>query len=289
MGCHFVGRGGLPRVLAVLAVLAIPGAAGVAAQNGFDFPGDRNGGIPVSMFGTYVRPGEVLIYPFYEYYYNHDAEYSPNELGFGLDEDFRAPSRGHEALIFLGWGVSERLALELEAAVYTSQWQERAPEDPTDTPQRIEESGLGDVEGQIRWRWTREGTGRPGVFSFFEYVLPLQKDRILIGTRYWEFKLGTGVVRGFGFGTLTLRVAAEYDGEDGRVEAGEYGLEYLKRLSRAVRVFAAIEGSEDEVEMIPAVFWAPHPRVALHLNSAFGLTSKAEDWAPEIGVMISLP
>lgn len=280
------GRGGLPCVIAVLAGL---GPAVVGAQTGFDFPGDRNGGIPVSMFGTYIRPGEVLIYPFYEYYYNHDAEYSPNELGFGLDEDFRAPSRGHEALIFLGWGVSERLALEFEAAVYTTQWQERAPEDPTAMPPRMEESGLGDVEGQVRWRWNQEGPGRPGVFSFFEYVLPLQRDRLLIGTGDWEFKLGSGIVRRFDFGTLTLRVAAEYDGEDDKVEAGEYGLEYLTRLSRAVRVFAAIEGSEDEVEMIPAFLWAPHPRVALHLNSAFGLTSKAEDWAPEVGLMISLP
>ena len=31
---------------------------------------DRGTGIPTSQFGTYVRKGELLIYPFYEYYYD---------------------------------------------------------------------------------------------------------------------------------------------------------------------------------------------------------------------------
>jgi hypothetical protein len=88
---------------------------------------------------------------------------------------------------------------------------------------------------------------------------------------------------------MTLRVAAEYDGEENAVAAGEMALEYLRRLSPTVRVFGAVEGSEDEWEFIPVLMWSPHPHVALHLNSAFGITSKTEDWAPEIGVMISLP
>ena len=280
----------LPSRAAVALALAATGfAGGAAAQNGFHFPGDRNGGVPVSMFGTYIRPGELLVYPFYEYYTNHDAEYSPNELGYGLDYDFRAESGGHEVLLFVAYGVSDRLALELEAAVYTRQWQEKSPEDPTALPGRVEESGLGDVEGEFRWRWAKETESKPGIFSFLEYVLPLQDREALIGTGALELKLGTGLVRAFRFGTLTVRLAAEYDGEDRTVQAGEYGLEYLKRLSRTVRVFAAVEGSEDEVEMIPALLWSPHPRFALHLNSAFGLTSKAEDWAPEVGIMMSLP
>jgi hypothetical protein len=265
--------------------VASPGA--LAAQTGFHFPGDRNEGIPVSMFGTSIRSGELLVYPFYEYYLDDDAEYSPDEFGYGLDQDFRAPSRGHEFLIFVGYGVSDRLALEFEAALYTSQWQDRAPDDPTGVPDRIEESGLGDVEGQVRWRWRKESDGGPGVFSYFEYVLPLQKDELLIGTADWEFKFGTGLVREFPIGTMTIRLAAEYDGEEGDVAAGEYAVEYLKRVLPSVRLYAGIEGSEDEVEFIPVVLWSPWPRVALHLNSAFGLTSKAAGWAPEIGVMFT--
>jgi hypothetical protein len=36
---------------------------------------DRGTGIPVSQFGTYIRAGEFLIYPFYEYYYDKNLEY----------------------------------------------------------------------------------------------------------------------------------------------------------------------------------------------------------------------
>ena len=154
-------------------------------------------------------------------------------------------------------------------------------------PARLEESGLGDVEGQLRWRWTAESDSRPEVFSYFETVLPLQKDRKLIGTPGWEFKLGTGMVRGFAWGTMTLRLAAEYDASEGKLEAGEYAIEYLKRVSPVWRVFLGVEGSEDEIEMIPELHWFLRPDVFVKLNSAFGVTSKAADWAPELGVMFS--
>lgn len=127
------------------------------------------------------------------------------------------------------------------------------------------------------------------MFSYFEYVLPLQRDRNLIGTSDWELKLGTGLVKELSLGTITVRAAMEWDGASGTLAAGEYALEWLKRVSPSVRLFLAVEGSEDEAELIPVLLWSPHPRVALHLNSAFGVTSKAEDWAPEIGVMVSLP
>lgn len=276
-------------ILMLSAALALVPAAGATAQAGYDFEGDRNAGTPVSMFGTYVRSGELLVYGFYEYYTNRDAEYGPNEFGYLLDRDYRAPSGGHEALVWLGYGVTDRLALEFEAALYTTAFQEKAPGDPTAMPARIEESGLGDVEGQIRYRWARASPEQVGIFSYFEYVLPLQKNRDLIGTSAWQFKLGTGFVRTFSFGTMTLRVAAEYDRAERKIEPGEYSVEWLKRVSPTVRVYAGIEGSQDEVAVVPVLMWAPHPHVALHLNSAFGISSKMEDWAPEVGVMISLP
>jgi hypothetical protein len=174
----------------------------------------------------------------------------------------------------------------MEAAVITAR-QEKARNDPSAVPAVIEESGLGDVEGQIRWRWARESGARPEVFTYFETVFPLQKDRLLIGTPAWEFKLGTGISRAFGFGTLSLRVAAEYDGADKEIGPGEYAIEYLKRVSPALRLFAGVEGSEDEVEAIPEVQWFLRPNLYLKANSAFGITSKATDWAPELGLMFS--
>jgi len=246
--------------------------------------GDRGPGIPTSMFGTSVSARELLFYPFFEYYHDHNAEYSPEELGYGLEQDFRGKYRASEGLIFLGYGVSDRLALELEAAVITAQ-QDKAPEDPSDMPAQLKESGLGDVESEIRWRWNHESDRRPEVFSYFETTFPLQKAKKLIGTPDWEFKLGTGVVRGFRWGTTTARVSVEY--AEGSLALGEMAVEYLKRISPAVRLFAGVEAEQDEVELITEVHWFLRPNLFLKLNNSFGMSSKATDWAPEIGLMFS--
>jgi hypothetical protein len=272
----------LPALVAV--AWASPGQVG--GQETFDRARDRGPGVSSSMFGIYVEKGEFLFYPYFEYYRDSDAEYSPDELGYGLDQDFRGEYRASEGLIFLGYGISENLMAEFEVAIISAR-QDKSPDDPTDTPSRIEESGLGDVEGQLRWRWNRETESRPEFFSYFETVLPLQKKKKLIGTQDWEFQLGTGVIRGFSWGTMTLRFAAEYDRSESSFAFGEYALEYLRRISSGLRVFAAVEGSEDEVELITEAQVFLRPNILLKLNNAFGITSKAAGWAPEIGVMFS--
>jgi hypothetical protein len=240
------------------------------------------------MFATYVRSGDLLIYPFFEYYLDNNAEYSPEELGYGLDEDFRGKYRASEGLIFLGYGFTDWLAIELEAAIISASL-ETAPEDPTDTPARIEESGTGDVEGQLRVRWARETESRPEIFSYFEAVTPQQEDKVLIGTPDWEFKLGAGVIRGFSWGTMAVRAAVEYTKEEDKYEAGEYAIEYVKRFSPKWRGYLGLEGSEDEVELITEAQWHLSRSMYVKLNNSFGVTSKATDWAPEVGVMFVIP
>ena len=247
---------------------------------------DRGTGIPTSMFGTYVRPGELLVYPFIEFYMDSNMEYSPDEFGYGVDRDYRGKYRATEALIFLGYGLSNRWAIEFEAAVIQASL-EKASEDSSGMPDKVEESGLGDVEGQIRYRWFGEKEDRPEVFNYFEYVIPTQDEGSLIGTTDWEFKLGVGTVKGFYWGTMTIRTAVEYDMAEDAFEIGEAAVEYLKRINPQWRVFLAVEGAEDEWECIPELQWHFRPNMFLKLNSAFALTSKAEDWAPEIGLMMS--
>ncbi|MGH7468193.1 MAG: hypothetical protein ACRENP_09420 [Longimicrobiales bacterium] len=247
---------------------------------------DRGAGVPTSMFGTYIERGQLLVYPFFEYYRDSNGEYSPDEFGFGLDQDFRGKYSAAEGLIFLSYGFTHRLAVEFEAAIITAR-QEKSSSDPTSMPAHVEESGIGDVEGQVRWRWNQESDRRPEFFSYFETVFPLQKQKRLIGTQAWEFKLGTGVVRGFAWGTATLRAALEYDGDQGSVGLGEYALEYLKRVSRRFRLFAGVEGSGADLELITEAQWFLTPNLFLKFNNAIGLTSKATDWAPEIGIMLS--
>lgn len=245
---------------------------------------DRGPGNPTSMFGTYVEEGELLVYPFFEYYYDQDAEYSPEELGYGPDVDFRGRHRASEGLIFLGYGLPIGISVELEVAVIHAT-QYKSSEDTTGMPEKLTESGLGDTQTQINWSWLRESTGRPELFSYLEVVYPLQKDKVLIGTSDWEFKLGTGLIRGFSFGTLSFRTAVEYDRSEDTLEAGEIAIEYLKRVSRSWRIYLGVEGAQDEWELIPEAQWHLTNRMFVKLNSAVGLTSKATDWAPEVGVM----
>jgi hypothetical protein len=250
---------------------------------------DRGTGIPTSMFGTYIRGKELIVYPFYEYYRDKDLEYKPEELGVVGNVDFRGRYRAHEALIFVGYGVTDNIAVEFETALIDA-WFRKSPADTSALPTEINESGLGDVEGQIRWRWRPETELRPEWFSYAELVVPHAKDKPLIGTPGVEVKFGTGLIRGFDWGTLTARAALEYvRGSASPWDLGEYALEYLKRLSPKWRVFASLEGTQDELSLITEAQWHVLPRGFVRFNNGLGLTSKALDWTPELGILFTIP
>ena len=124
------------------------------------------------------------------------------------------------------------------------------------------------------------------MFSYFEIVYPFNKDKDLIGTQDWELKLGTGLIRGFGFGTMTLRAAMEYNKGESKLELGEIAIEYLRRLSRTWRVYLGVEGTQDEIELITEAQLHLSDNVFVKLNNAFGPTSRATDWAPEVGMVL---
>ena len=179
------------------------------------------------MFGTYVRRGELLLYPFFEYYRDHNFEYTPSELGVIGEEDYPGRYRASEGLLFFAYGFTDNLAVEFEAAVISASL-DKSPADPSALPLRIEESGLGDIEGQIRWRWNRETDRRPEIFSYGEVVVPHNRDKVLIGTPGWELKYGMGVIRGLRWGTMTARAAVEYDeASSSHFDLGEYAIEFL--------------------------------------------------------------
>ena len=275
----------------LLASLPLASAGGSVITAAEDFPslavylGDRGAGVATSMFGTYVRRHELLVYPFFEYYRDDNLEYKPSELGAAGEEDFRGRYRATEGLLFLSYGLGENVSVEVEASVIKASF-EKSAQDPSGLPAKIEESGLGDVEGQIRWRWKKESDRRPELFSYFEAVLPHHKSKVLIGTPGLELNLGTGMTRGFRWGTVTLRAALEYsEASSSHFDLGEYAIEYLKRLSPAWRIYLGLEGTQDQLSLISEVQWHVSRRVFLRFNSGFGLTSKATDWSPEVGIL----
>jgi hypothetical protein len=267
--------------MALTVLVILVRAPPASAQQGPERSRDRGEGVPLSMFGTYLEAGQFVFYPFFEYYRDNDFEYKPEELGYTDATDYRGRYRAREGLIFLAYGLSENVVVEFEAAMIAASL-ETAPQDNSGLPARLEQSGLGDVEGQIRWRLKKETASHPELFTYFEYVLPIQRKKLLIGTPDLELKLGLGVVRGFSWGTMTARAAVEQSA--GVFSPGEFAVEYLKRVSNRLRVFAAIEGVQDEVSLITEAQVFLTPKIVLKMNTGIGLTSKAADWTPEIGV-----
>ena len=271
--------------IAMMGLIACSAWASVARAEGRAFDVERDEGIPTSLFGSFVRSHELLVYPFYEFTSNPDQEYKPSELGETLQQDFRAKRTEHEALLFVAYGFSDRLALEFESALWTKATQHTASADPSGLPATLEESGLGDTQAELRWRWAKETLRRPELYSYFEVAFPLQRTRRLIGTPSWELTPGVGAIKTSRWGTFSARTSADYS--DGKSEFGESAFEYLTRPLGAWRWVAAVEGSQDEWALIGEAQVSFRPHMTLKLNNGFGLTSKAPDLAPEVGVMFS--
>ncbi|MDU8885643.1 hypothetical protein RXV94_05690 [Yeosuana sp. MJ-SS3] len=253
-----------------------------------NFLRDRgSNGIPTSMFGTYAEKGDIILYPFYEYYYDKDFEYEPFEFGYGSEIEYRSKYTAHEGLIYFGLGISDWVMVELEAAVISGKL-EKSTDDTSQMPDEIKESGLGDVEGQVRWRYNMETLKKPEYFSYLEFVFPFTPDKPLTGTGDWEFKLGSGILKGFKFGTMTFRIAAEYDGAEDKFELGEMALEYLRKVNDWFRFYIGVEGTQDEWELINDLQFHIKSWMFIRVNNAIGITSKATDYAPELGVVFYL-
>jgi hypothetical protein len=233
-----------------------------------------------------------MVYAFLEYDENTDEEYSPVELGFPRpgflgEEEFFGKFTQREAVVYLGYGISERLAFEFEAELYASATLRKSSLDTSPVPPRISESGFAGAEAQLRWMWREETPERGGLYSFFEAELPFQDRKVLIGAQDVELAFGTGFIRRYGWGTLNGRASLAYDGAEHKLELGEYALEYLKRVNDRWRVVATLEGEDDEVSLIGEGQLTLRPGMILKLNSGFGVTPKAADFAPEIGVLFA--
>lgn len=288
-------------VLSTLAVVSSTALAQTTNESGIgqgatgpvnDFLRDRGPGIPTSQFGTYIEAGQWMVYPFVEYDKNTDEEYSPLELnfprpGFVGEEEFFGESSQSEAVIFLSYGFSDTLAFEFEAELYASAELIKSPLDTSPVPPRLTESGFAGAEAQIRWMMREETTERPAMYSFAEIEFPFQDRKVLIGAQDYEAAVGIGFIRAFGWGTLNARASLAVDGAESKLELGEYAIEYLRRINDRWRLVATVEGEDDELSFIGEAQLTLRPGAILKLNSGIGLTKKASDFAPEIGVVFT--
>jgi hypothetical protein len=90
---------------------------------------------------------------------------------------------------------------------------------------------------------------------------------------------------------MTVRTDLEYNRESSSIDVGETALEYLKRLSPSWRLDAAVEGGEggapDEWSLITGVQWRISDFITFKFDNSIGITSKATDWAPQVGLLFT--
>lgn len=70
---------------------------------------------------------------------------------------------------------------------------------------------------------------------------------------------------------------------------GEYAVEYLKRVSPSWRLFAAVQGHGNALSLITEAQWHLSRHVFIRFNHELGLTSTANDWEPQLGILFTLP
>ena len=277
------------RLLVVLVLLASLLPLRATADDLPPYLRDRGPGQRTSMFGTYVEQKQLLIYTFYEYYYDNNQQYSPDEYGGNSTIDYNAKYRAHEGLVFASYGFTDRLNMEMEASVISAEFT-KDPNDTYSTPAKIKESGVGDVEGQVTYTWLKENQRQPEIYTFVEAVIPHSKDKVLIGTEDWELAFAAGGLKGFGFGTITAGIGVEYAKASSTPwDLGETELGWLRQLNPKWRVYAGLEGGgTDELALITEAQRKLSRTATLKMNLGIGIANTT-DWAPEIGILWAFP
>lgn len=289
----------IPLLLWLLVLVTVPAparAADTADPHGYtedisalpDYLHDRGAGVTTTQFATYIRKGEWLVYTYYEYDGDHDKEYKPLDLGFKQDQDYFSRETAQEYLTWFAYGFSDSVAFEFETAPYTTATLTKSKSDTSSLPQRLSESGLGDTEASVRWRALKETKSRPEITLGLTTGFPLQRTKVLIGTQDWQLSPGIVVTKGFSFGTLELRLSGLYDSGEGGFALGEFELDYVKRISPRWRVHLSFETEDvDEQSLVGEVQCRLGDHVKLKVGTGYGITKKATDIAPEIGLMWS--
>ncbi len=261
-----------------------PAAAQSASQP--DFLADRGDAIRTSLLATYIKPREFIFYPFYEYTKTSNYEYKASDFGFVGDVDYLGKKVDQEYLVFLSYAWNDSWMFEFESALHASAKFTKADNDPVAAvPREIRESGLGDTEAQVRWRYARETATRPEITIMFQAEFPLQRKKKILGTQAWGFGTGVILTKGYPFGTFSLRGQINHDRGDRETKFGEYAIDYLKKLSPQWTIALTLEGEESELSVIGEAQYALSRNATLKLNLGQGLTKKDRQFAPEIGVL----
>jgi hypothetical protein len=257
-------------------------------QETFNFLRDRGPGMQTSLNATYLAEKEFLFYPFYEYNFVVNEEYIPMDLGYDVDQAYEAKSSSHEALLYLGYGISDWLIAEAEVA-FINFTQQKSSSDNSTMPSPYKESGIENIDFQLRWRYWKETSKKPELFSNFVLAVPSAGSNKIIGLTGYDFKFASGLIKGFRFGTMIVSSSFQYNTYDSQFDFLGLDIEYVKRLNDKFRVYVGFDGLPipDAFAVSTNLQIFPKPWMFIRLGNSFGIGSSGLiDFNQEIGVAI---
>ncbi len=253
---------------------------------------DRGPGVPTSLSGIYLNRDEWLGAASYQHLENRGFQYSPEEFGFVDDNDYLGKYESSGGILFVGYGVSESIALGLKVTGGSIKLT-KASDDLTSMPVEMKESGIGEIAPELTWRFMTETAHRPELYTIVSVLIPQNRDKNLIGTQDWVVLPGVGLNRGFSWATLSARMNFEYDSaSESAIDFGKWSIEGQRKFSDVWWVSAGLEGQVgggsnfDEAWQIAFVQWSPTPHVTVRFGSRIGLTQQTEGWTGEIGIVV---
>ena len=266
------------------------GAAEVPGSPGY--LRDRGPGVPTSLSGIYLTPGEWLGAASYQDLENRGFQYTPDDFGFADTNDYLGEYRFSGGFFFLGYGLNESIALALKVTGGSTKLT-KASDDPSAMPAEIKESGISEIAPELTWRFITENVDRPELYAFVSILIPHDRDKDLIGTQDWVVLPGIGLNRGFSWATLSARMNFEYDAaSESTLDFGKWSVEGQRRFSDSWWVSVGLEGQVggatnfDEAWQTAFIQWSPTPHIAVRFGSRIGLTQMTEGWTGEIGIVV---
>ena len=210
-----------------------------------------------------------------------------------MDEtDFLGKYESSGGILFLGYGISESVALGLKVTGGTTKLT-KASGDLSAMPAEMKESGIDKIEPELTWRFLSESVNRPELYAFVSAQIPHNRDNNLVGTQDWVVLPGIGLNRGFSWATLSARMNFEYDAaSESTIDFGKWTVLGQRRFSDAWWLSAGLEGQVgggnnfDEAWQNTTVMWSATPHVAVRFDSRIGLTEQTKGWTGEIGIVV---
>jgi hypothetical protein len=241
-----------------------------------------------------VSLGQLTAYPSFRRFENRGFDYSPDEFGFPLEEDFKGDYRASQGALFISYGLSADLSVGVRATVANARFR-KASSDHSGLAGETTESGLEELSAEVAWRFSGNDGGPTELFLLTQILAPHDGDKLFLGQDGVMILPRLALIRTLSWGLLDGRLGLEYDsGSETPFDVGRWSLHALGGLTGSLDLGGGFEGqigganNFDEVWLTTYLQWSARPNLMLRVSSDFGVTALTRGWSPQIAAGVRL-